>query len=172
MTQNSLPNEHDASRDFDFLVGQWNVVNNRKVNYLADDSEWEEFRASSHVQLLPAGIGNFDEFAPIDWRPGFIGMSLRIFNRQTQKWSIYWINNKTGGIDAATGQLEPAVVGGFEYGIGVFIGREVFGGVPVIVKFTWSDITLNSARWQQEFSEDDGVTWDLNWVMEMTRVTD
>ncbi|HTE65485.1 MAG TPA: DUF1579 domain-containing protein, partial [Candidatus Binatia bacterium] len=36
--------------------------------------------------------------------------------------------------------------------------------------FVWSDITRNSCRWEQAFSPDAGKTWEVNWVMESTRV--
>lgn len=38
-----------------------------------------------------------------------------------------------------------------------------------MVRFIWSDITLNSSRWQQAFSEDAGKSWETNWVMDFKR---
>jgi hypothetical protein len=38
------------------------------------------------------------------------------------------------------------------------------------VRFTWSDITPASARWEQAFSSNAGTTWKTNWIMEFQRV--
>lgn len=61
------------------------------------------------------------------------------------------------------------MVGRFAGGVGTFYGDDVHEGRPIKVKFIWSHITPTSARWQQELSDDDGVTWELNWVMDFTR---
>lgn len=56
------------------------------------------------------------KIVPVDWRPGFVGMSLRSYSPTTGLWSIYWLDNKTGGLDAA-GNLLPPVVGRFDNGV-------------------------------------------------------
>jgi hypothetical protein len=43
-------------------------------------------------------------------------------------------------------------------------------GRPILVRFTWSNITTTGARWEQEFSPDDGKTRERNWIMTMTPV--
>ena len=65
--------------------------------------------------------------------------------------------------------LDPPVVGKFSNGVGVFEGADEFQGRPIIMRFTWSNITPTSARWEQEFSADNGQTWEKNWIMEFTR---
>jgi hypothetical protein len=90
-------------------------------------------------------------------------MSLRLYNPRTRTWSIYWTSNRIDG-------LEPPVVGSFDdTGVGVFEGRQELDGRPILVRFTWSNITRDGARWEQAFSPDDGKTWETNWVMTMTR---
>jgi hypothetical protein len=114
------------------------------------------------MSLVLGGLGNIDDFTPKNWKPGFIGLSLRIFNPKTQQWSIYWADN-----DRAV--LDPPVVGKFSQGVGIFEGADTLEGKPIRMRFIWSKITLNSAQWEQEFSDDDGQTWEKNWVMEFTR---
>ena len=54
-----------------------------------------------------------------------------VFDPVTQRWSIYWLDNLTGGLDPANGLLLPPVVGGFQSGVGLFEGEELFEGRPV-----------------------------------------
>ena len=92
-----------AARDFDFLMGPWRIRNTRLVRRLAGCNDWEVFDATGTAHPLPGGIGNFDTFTPLAWNPGYVGMALRVFNPVTQRWSIYWLDNLTGGLDPATG---------------------------------------------------------------------
>jgi hypothetical protein len=153
--------DRDGSHDFDFQTGRWRIRNQRLVKRLAGCSEWETFEAAQRAQLLPGGLGNIDDFVTDHW-PGFVGMSLRLYDPHTRRWSIYWVNNQKG-------VLEPPVVGAFHEGVGVFEGRDELDGRPIRVRYTWSSITATSARWEQAFSPDDGRTWETNWIMDMTR---
>jgi len=155
--------DRDGSHDFDFQTGHWRIHNERLKERLKDCTEWETFEATNHAGLLPGGLGNMDDFFTEHW-PGFVGMSLRLYNPRTRKWSIYWASNRIDG-------LEPPVVGSFDRnGVGVFDGRQALDGRPILVRFTWSNITKNGAPWEQAFSPDDGKTWEKNWIMTMTRV--
>ena len=39
------------------------------------------------------------------------------------------------------------------------------------MRFTWKDITADSAVWHQSFSFDDGATWDTNWITRHARIS-
>ncbi|GGC62708.1 hypothetical protein [Undibacterium terreum] len=154
--------------DFNFFYGHWHIRNRRLVARLQGCTEWEEFDAVGHVRPLPAGIGNYDDFIAKAWRPDFVGMSLRIFNPHTELWSIYWLENQTGGLNAA-GALLPPVVGKFSDGVGIFEGDDMLGEKAVRVRYTWSGITATTARWEQAMSADGGLNWETNWIMEHVR---
>ncbi len=61
-------------------------------------------------------------------------------------------------------------MGKFADGVGLFYQViETPEGQPLHVRFTWDEITADTARWQQAFSFDGGKHWDTNWVTEFTR---
>lgn len=146
--------------DFEFLTGTWNVKNRRRKDFLDENSEWEEFPAVTHGSNHFEGGANFDE---IEFpTKGFAGLTLRLYSPVTEQWSLYWANKRTG-------TLFPPVTGRFEDGRGEFYGDDTHDGQPVRVRFIWSDISADSARWEQAFSQDDGATWVTNWIMELER---
>jgi hypothetical protein len=149
--------------DFDFLLGSWDVHNRRH------DAErgWEEFAGRSRVeQRVVAGLVQLDHFEA-DWPTGELvkALTIRAFERETAQWSIVWLSNRQPH------DFRP-VVGAFADGVGRFHQViETADGAPLHVEFVWDEITAGSARWRQSFSLDAGTTWDLNWVMELTRRT-
>jgi hypothetical protein len=38
------------------------------------------------------------------------------------------------------------------------------------VRYLWSRIGADSARWEQAYSLDEGNSWETNWIMDFTRV--
>ncbi len=165
----NAPAAVDAAHDFDFLVGDWQVANRKRLKVLADEDRWEQFEAQSQVRALPGGIGNLDEFTAPGWRPGYTGMTLRVYSPQGGRWSLYWLNNRDGGLDPATGHLQPPVVGSFQGDTGLFEGDDQFHGRPIKVRFTWRRVDATHAHWEQAFSADGGRQWETNWTMDLTR---
>lgn len=90
------------------------------------------------------------------------GATLRLFDREAERWSIYWS-------DSRTGRLDPPVMGGFSGDRGDFRGEDTYNGRPIQVHFAWYRLGPDTARWEQEFSADEGRSWVLNWIMNLTR---
>lgn len=146
--------------DFDFLHGSWSVINRRLRQRFSDSDDWDVFPGVQRVEPRLGGAANIDE---IDCPTrGFSGMTIRLFDRATRLWSIYWVNS--GG---AT--LFPPVLGGFAGDTGTFLGTDEDDGIPVQVRFAWEKQGPRHARWSQAFSRD-GVAWETNWIMEFTRI--
>lgn len=146
--------------DFNFLFGNWSVVNRRLKARGVGSDEWEEFPGISRCEPKLGHAANIEEicFPTQD----SAGLTLRLFDRQTRHWSIYWVSS-----EGAT--LFPPVHGGFIGDHGEFYGDDSDGGRPVKVKFIWEKQGPVRARWSQAFSSD-GVKWETNWVMEFTRM--
>jgi hypothetical protein len=152
--------------DFDFLPGRWHVANRRLVNTLDPDcTEWEEFGATSVARAILGGGGNIDHFHVEGG--GYEGFSLRLYDPEADLWRIWWSST------ARPGRLDPPVEGRFtDPSRARFECDDVLEGVPIRMRFDWSEITDVSARWEQAFSFDDGETWKTNWVMLLTREGD
>ena len=142
--------------DFDFLPGRWEVTNHKLV-----DGEWQTFMATSAAFAMLGGVGNHDHFVTDDYE----GFSLRLHDPERDIWRIWWSSTQRPG------RLDPPVEGRFHGdGTATFEADDVLDGVPLRMRFVWTDIATDSPRWEQFFSYDEGSTWESNWIMEFRRV--
>lgn len=148
--------------DWDWLVGRWNVKHRCLKGRLTGSTEWEEFTGSSTLWLTLGGLGTIDD--NVMERPAgtFRAVGIRAFDVKTGLWSIWWLDPRSPNID-------PPVRGGFKNGIGTFSGPDTLNGRPIMVRYTWSAITPTSAHWEQAYSPDEGVSWEVNWRMDFSR---
>lgn len=153
----------DGRHDFDFLIGDWAVAHRRLRRRLAGDDSWDEFAGACAMRPVIGGLGNVDDnYLELPDGP-YRAAAMRLFDPSKRRWSIWWIDGRVLRFDVP-------VHGGFADGVGTFIGEDSFEGRPILVRFTWSEITKESARWSQAFSEDGGNSWELNWDMRFRRV--
>jgi hypothetical protein len=153
--------DFSGAHDFDFEFGDWNVFHRVK----RADGKWYEFDGTANTRPILGGLGNVED--NVFQRPEgkTSGVALRTYDPATAQWAIWWVDGR-----APHGTLDPPVKGRFENGVGTFYSDGEINGRPVRTRFTWSQITRTSARWEQAFSYDAGKTWDTNWVMEFRRV--
>ena len=149
--------------DWDWLVGRWAVRHHRLKGRLVGSTEWEDFDGASTVWLTMGGLGTADDNVIAIPSGTYRAMGIRAFDRKTGQWSIWWLDERYPET------IEPPVHGGFKDGVGIFVGDDVLNGRPIKVRFRWTEITATSARWEQAFSPDGGATWEVNWVMQLTR---
>jgi hypothetical protein len=149
------------TQDFDFLAGKWNVHNRYLKGRLRSSTEWIEFDGTSEVQPLLNGLGNLDRYSA--QRDGKLvkGITVRLLNPDTGEWSLYWADN------VRPGALQMPMIGKFQGDTGEFFGEEEVDGKKVLCRFRW--IRGDAPRWEQAFSDDGGASWEVNWVMTMTR---
>ena len=63
-------------------------------------------------------------------------------------------------------------IGEFKNVRGEFFDQETLNGRAILVRFVISDITPDSCRFEQSFSDDGGKSWELNWVATDMRIKD
>jgi len=141
---------------FDFLVGQWELVVRPKAAGLAARihgaprllGTWKAWRAFD-------GWGIEDEMRIVDGsgNPMSLSHALRVFDAGTQKWTqtlldVYRARFTTATAERRDGQMQ-------------ITGRGTDQeGRPVITRVRFYDISPDSFKQQTDRSSDNGRTWD------------
>jgi hypothetical protein len=154
---------HDGQHDFDFEIGTWKTHLKRRLHPLAGSNTWVEYEGTTVVRKVWDGRANLVELVANGPSGHFEGLNLRLYNPEAHQWSLNFAN-------AAAGTMSTPTVGEFKDGRGEFYDQETLGARSILVRFVISDITPNSCRFEQSFSDDGGKTWELNWVAIDTRV--
>lgn len=153
------------SAQFDFWVGEWSV-NNR---WLTDNGSWRN-EGSGYLKVWPVldgkavmelwnGKGNKDNILK--------GFSIRYFDKPKNTWiaCLNWPQKNNGGFFMLDGNFR-------------FNRCEIFNKVPagndqiILNRYTFSDITDTTYRWNNGSSNDTGKTWKTTWIMENRRIND
>ena len=165
--------EPDGQYDFDFEIGTWKTKLSRLRNPLQNprqspnpgSKDWVEYEGTSIVRKVWDGRANLVEL-DVEGPAGRIqGLSLRLYNPASRQWSLNFANLRTG-------TLSPPTIGGFKDGRGEFYAQEMLDGRAILVRFVISDVTADSCRFEQAFSDDGGKTWEVNWIAIDTRLED
>jgi hypothetical protein len=151
--------------DFDFLNGYFDVHHRTLKQAFADCDEWLEYDGTTTAHTYFDGQISIDEMRfPTK---GSYGLSLRVFDPVAEQWSIWWVNSTTM-------KLYPPVHGGWSAdGKSCrLVGEDSLDGFPILCSYEWSDVTEETAHWEQAYSSDGGKSWETNWIMDFTRRSD
>ncbi len=143
-----------VTADFDFLTGHFDVAH----RMLQPSGEWTEFAGTASARTHFDGGVNIDEVHfPAN---NSYGLTLRVYDPAEEIWSIYFANSRTG-------RLQPPVRGKWADGSFTAYGEDDLGDRVVPVRLRWSDVTDDTAHWEQAYQEDG--TWQTNWTADFTR---
>lgn len=160
--QLAVPRDH--AQDWRWLLGSWDVRHERLRERLAGDTHWETFGGRSAMWLTMGGLGTIDDNLMELPAGPYRGLGIRAFDRASGQWAIWWI-------DGRTTRLDPPVRGGFHGDDGSFTGRDTLRGKPILMRFRWHGIHGPRPWWEQDFSPDEGATWEVNWRNWFTRTS-
>jgi hypothetical protein len=157
--------QRNGAHDFDFEIGNWKTHLSRLVHPLTGSKTWVQLDGTSVVRKVWNGRANLVELE-IDGPAGHVeGLSLRLYNPQSHQWSLNFSNGDSGILSQPT-------IGEFANGRGEFYDQEALNGRTILVRNVFSDITPDSYRFEQAFSDDGGKTWEVNWIAIDTRIKD
>lgn len=140
---------------FDFLVGQWELVVMPKVNSLAARihgqpkllGTWKAWRAFD-------GFGIEDELRIVDGsgNPATLSHAMRAWSAAERQWLVTSLDAYRGRFGSSSGA--------FAGGQMVLTGRGTDAdGKPMLTRTRFSGITATAFRMQQDRSTDAGKTW-------------
>jgi hypothetical protein len=152
----------DGQHDFDFAHGSWKTHIRRLLHPLTGSNTWVELNGTVVVRNVWGGRANLEEIEADGPTGHFEGMTLFLYNPQSHQWSQTFASSDDG-------TLEQPSIGEFKQGRGELFDQETFNGRTILARGVWSDITPNSHRFEQAFSDDGGKTWEPNFVATLTR---
>jgi hypothetical protein len=156
----ALPIDISAPDDFDFIIGDWRVKHRRLNARFSDCDEWTDFEGRSSTTKILGGFGNLEDNVLHFPEGTFRAVAMRSYCVKAGTWSIWWLDGRNPM------QLDAPVVGTFANRIGTFFADDVLNGQAIKVRFIWTAGVGQSPRWEQAFSNDDGASWETNWMME------
>src|SRR5690606_9929914 len=155
----------DGQRDFDFTFGTWHSQLSLLLKPLSGSTTWAEYEGTTVVREIWGGRANLVEF-DVSGPAGRIELlSLRLYNPQSRQWSLHAASSRTG-------TLFPPVVGEFTDGRGEFFGVDTVDGRTILARFVITQVSPDTLRFEQAFSDDGGKTWETNWIAVDTRIRD
>jgi hypothetical protein len=152
----------DGQHDFDFNLGTWKTEISRLQHPLTGSTTWVQLHGTVVIQKVWDGRAQFEEIEANGPSGRFEGLTLFLYNPQSHQWSLNFSNSNEGTMSTPS-------VGEFKNGRGEFFDQETFNGRTILVRMIWSDITPDSHRVEQSFSDDGGKTWEPNFTALLTR---
>lgn len=154
--------EQEGQHDFDFNIGAWRTHIRRLQRPLTGSDAWVELNGRVVIRKVWDGRAQLEEVEADGPAGHFEDLALFLYNPQSHQWSQSFANSSVG-------TLSVPMVGGFKDGRGEFFDQETFNGRVILVRAVWSDITPNSHRFEQSFSDDGGKTWEPNLIATLAR---
>jgi len=144
--QNQAPCESRAeSRQFDFWVGDWNVVTTRELTPVG----------RSHIEL---GLGDcviWENWTSLG-ESGYSGKSYNVYNPDQKRWEQFWVDNQ-GGMIHFHGGLTAGVMDLYTDGIPQADGKALKR------RLRFYNLGADRVRQFSEGSTDDGKTWTVEY---------
>jgi hypothetical protein len=155
---------HDGQHDFDDSFGSWKVQISRLLHPLSGSAEWVQYQGTHTITPIWGGRANVGVLDATGPAGRIEAMSPRLYNPATHQWSVRYASSRDGAMGVPH-------VGQFKDGRGVFIAQDSLGDKVILVRnIYWAD-SADLHRFEVEYSDDGGASWETNWKMTEIRMT-
>ena len=152
------------SRQFDFWVGEWDVLNRHRRPESDDPIWYETGTAIASVGPVVGGCAIVERWDGTLTFDRVVGFSVRAFDPAREVWDLVLL------WPSANRPVFATFVGEFRHGRGEFEAGSVDQhDRPQITRITFADIGPDALRWDLALSGDSGITWRTTWIMEFAR---
>lgn len=155
----------DGSHDFDFNSGVWHTEIRRTPEPFADPSNSYILSGTVTVKKVWGGRAQLEEIEADGPKGHWEGLSMFLYNPQSHQWSQTFINSKIAA-------LVSPLVGEFQDGRAELYSPDTFHDKSILVRGVWSEITPDSHRYVESYSQDGGKTWATALDAHLTRLDD
>ena len=155
----------DGAHDFDFGTGVWHTHIRRVLDPFSASSDVIELNGTVTTRLIWGGRARLEEIEADGPKGHWEGLSLFLYNPQSHQWSQSFLNSKIA-------VLSGGLVGEFHDGRGELYQHDTLHDKSIFVRAVWSEITPNSHRYTESFSNDGGKTWVTSFDAHKTREKD
>jgi hypothetical protein len=153
----------DGAHDFDFNFGTWHTHIRRQTKPLSGTSAFVELDGIVTVRKVWDGRAQLEEIETNGPNGHWEGMTLFLYNPQAHQWSQTFA-------DSSNGMLQPPTIGSFKDGKGELYAQDTVNGRTILIRGTWSDIKPDSHRYEEDYSDDGGKSWEPVFIADLSRV--
>ena len=147
----------DGAHAFAFDIARWRTHTSRLVKPLTGARTWTTLDGITDVQPIWGGKANLAVLES-DGPGGHLQLiSLRLYDPVARQWNLTFATS-------GAGQRSVPMIGRFTNGRGTFYDQESYDGRTIRVRFSIFPISATRARSEQAFSDDEGKTWETNFV--------
>jgi hypothetical protein len=132
----------------DFWIGEWTV-------------SWAGGgHGTNTIRRILDGRVIEESFEGADADSTLLGRSLSVRDGADGRWRQTWVDSSGSYLDLVGVEVDSRIT---------FQREATVGGVAVIQRMVWLDVTADAFRWQWQRSPDRGATWDVAWEIDYRR---
>jgi len=154
--------ERDGQHDFDFNFGVWHTHIKRIMDPLSGGTKSMELNGTVTVRKVWDGRAQLEEIEADGPNGHWEGLTLFLYNPAAHQWSQNFVGSKDGVLNLPT-------IGSFKDGRGELYAQDTFNGRSILIRGVWSDIKVDSHRYEESYSADGGKTWAPAFIATLTR---